>query len=94
MMNTTTTTSAVTSTTRLQKAFASAKKNGKAAFVSFVTAGYPTAEGKIVILFIRVHDVLTSCWSMFIDDTSDIYHVIPHFSSQIIQTIQTLLPYY
>ncbi len=32
---------------RIEEAFATAKENGKAAFVSFVTAGYPAAEGEI-----------------------------------------------
>ncbi len=31
---------------RIEEAFASAKENGRAAFVSFVTAGYPSAEGE------------------------------------------------
>lgn len=31
---------------RLEDAFASAKERGEAAFVTFVTAGYPSAEGK------------------------------------------------
>ena len=31
---------------RLEEAFAAAKESGKAAFVSFVTAGYPAAEGE------------------------------------------------
>ena len=30
---------------RIEDAFASAKERGEAAFVSFITAGYPTAEG-------------------------------------------------
>lgn len=33
---------------RLEEAFAAAKESGKAAFVSFVTAGYPAAEGEFV----------------------------------------------
>ena len=32
---------------RLEEAFAAAKESGKAAFVSFVTAGYPAAEGEL-----------------------------------------------
>jgi hypothetical protein len=31
---------------RIEETFASAKERGEAAFVSFVTAGYPTPEGK------------------------------------------------
>ena len=31
---------------RIEEAFASAKAKGEAAFVTFVTAGYPRAEGK------------------------------------------------
>lgn len=31
---------------RIEEAFASAKENGKAAFVSFITAGYPSPEGE------------------------------------------------
>lgn len=34
------------SNSRLEEAFASAKKHGEAALVTFVTAGYPTNEGK------------------------------------------------
>ena len=30
---------------RIEKAFASAKERDEAAFVTFVTAGYPTAKG-------------------------------------------------
>jgi hypothetical protein len=32
---------------RLEESFAAAKEAGKAAFVSFITAGYPSAEGKL-----------------------------------------------
>ena len=32
---------------RIEDAFAAAKDKGEAAFVSFVTAGYPAAEGKL-----------------------------------------------
>lgn len=31
---------------RIEKAFAAAKEKGEAAFVTFVTAGYPTADGE------------------------------------------------
>ena len=31
---------------RIEEAFAAAKAKGEAAFVSFVTAGYPTAQGE------------------------------------------------
>jgi len=31
---------------RIEEAFAAAKEKGEAAFVTFVTAGYPTKEGK------------------------------------------------
>ena len=31
---------------RIEDAFAAAKEKGEAAFVTFVTAGYPTAQGK------------------------------------------------
>ena len=31
---------------RIEKAFEAAKEKGEAAFVTFITAGYPTAEGK------------------------------------------------
>ena len=31
---------------RIEEAFAAAKDKGEAAFVSFVTAGYPTPEGE------------------------------------------------
>lgn len=31
---------------RIEEAFAAAKEKGEAAFVTFVTAGYPTADGK------------------------------------------------
>ena len=30
---------------RIEEAFAAAKERGEAAFVTFVTAGYPTADG-------------------------------------------------
>lgn len=33
---------------RVEEAFAAAKAKGEAAFVTFVTAGYPKAEGKII----------------------------------------------
>lgn len=32
---------------RIEEAFAAAKEKGEAAFVSFVTAGYPTKQGQI-----------------------------------------------
>ena len=32
---------------RIENAFAEAKEKGEAAFVTFVTAGYPTADGKV-----------------------------------------------
>ena len=32
---------------RIEEAFAAAKEKGEAAFVTFVTAGYPTADGKL-----------------------------------------------
>ena len=31
---------------RIEDAFASAKASGEAAFITFVTAGYPTAKGE------------------------------------------------
>ena len=33
---------------RIEEAFAAAKAKGEAAFVTFVTAGYPKAEGEII----------------------------------------------
>jgi len=33
---------------RIEEAFAAAKERGEAAFVTFVTAGYPSAKGKII----------------------------------------------
>ena len=35
---------------RVEEAFAAAKEAGRAAFVTFVTAGYPRAEGTSVLL--------------------------------------------
>ena len=35
---------------RVEEAFAAAKEAGRAAFVTFVTAGYPRAEGASVLL--------------------------------------------
>ena len=32
---------------RLEESFAAAKESGKAAFISFVTAGYPSPEGEL-----------------------------------------------
>ena len=32
---------------RIEESFAAAKESGKAAFVSFVTAGYPSPEGEL-----------------------------------------------
>ena len=32
---------------RIEEAFANAKSKGEAAFVTFVTAGYPTADGEL-----------------------------------------------
>jgi tryptophan synthase alpha subunit len=32
---------------RIEDAFSSAKTSGDAAFITFVTAGYPTAKGKL-----------------------------------------------
>lgn len=34
---------------RLEDAFAAAKERGEAAFVGFITAGFPAAEGKLHI---------------------------------------------
>lgn len=34
---------------RIEDAFASAKASGEAAFITFVTAGYPTAQGSFCI---------------------------------------------
>ena len=31
---------------RLEESFAASKESGKAAFISFITAGYPTPEGE------------------------------------------------
>jgi tryptophan synthase alpha subunit len=39
---------------RIEQAFATAKEKGEAAFVSFVTAGYPSADGKIVVQSIAI----------------------------------------
>jgi len=33
---------------RIEEAFAAAKERGEAAFVSFVTAGYPGPEGELI----------------------------------------------
>jgi len=35
---------------RIEEAFAAAKDRGEAAFVSFVTAGYPGPEGEFVLV--------------------------------------------
>lgn len=32
---------------RIEAAFEAAKERGEAAFITFITAGYPTAQGKI-----------------------------------------------
>ena len=37
---------------RIEAAFEAAKAKGEAAFVTFITAGYPTAEGRFWILLI------------------------------------------
>jgi tryptophan synthase len=37
---------------RIEDAFAAAKDRGEAAFVSFVTAGYPCREGELVLVVI------------------------------------------
>jgi hypothetical protein len=34
---------------RIEDAFAAAKEKGEAAFVTFVTAGYPSKEGKLIL---------------------------------------------
>ena len=39
---------------RIEDAFAAAKDRGEAAFVSFVTAGYPCAEGESVLVFLII----------------------------------------
>ena len=36
---------------RIEAAFEAAKAKGEAAFVTFITAGYPTAKGRFPILF-------------------------------------------
>jgi hypothetical protein len=38
---------------RIEEAFASAKSRNEAAFISFVTAGYPTAKGTLLFLASR-----------------------------------------
>jgi hypothetical protein len=35
---------------RIEAAFEAAKEKGKAAFVTFITAGYPTSQGKFRIV--------------------------------------------
>lgn len=37
---------------RIEASFAAAKEKGEAAFVTFVTAGYPTAAGKFCRIFL------------------------------------------
>lgn len=39
---------------RIEEAFATAKEKGEAAFVTFVTAGYPTKDGKLRLFGIYV----------------------------------------
>ena len=39
---------------RIENAFATAKEKGEAAFVSFVTAGYPTAEGMLGLTYTTI----------------------------------------
>lgn len=41
---------------RIEDAFAAAKESGEAAFITFVTAGYPCADGKSDF-FLRAHRV-------------------------------------
>jgi tryptophan synthase alpha subunit len=37
---------------RIEDAFASAKSSGEAAFITFVTAGYPRAQGKYFYTYV------------------------------------------
>jgi hypothetical protein len=39
---------------RIEEAFATAKERGEAAFVSFVTAGYPSAKGRLIYIYIYI----------------------------------------
>jgi hypothetical protein len=39
---------------RIEAAFEAAKEKGKAAFVTFITAGYPTSQGKFRIVWQEV----------------------------------------
>jgi hypothetical protein len=40
---------------RIEMAFATAKERGEAAFVSFVTAGYPSAKGRLIYIYIYTY---------------------------------------
>lgn len=35
---------------RIEEAFASAKERGEAAFVTFVTAGFPSKDGELMLI--------------------------------------------
>ena len=39
---------------RLEEAFGAAKERGEAAFVTFVTAGYPSAQGALMFIFLSI----------------------------------------
>jgi Tryptophan synthase alpha chain len=58
---------------RIEKAFASAKERNEAAFVTFVTAGYPTAQGTFEVVG-RNWLVLRSCIGLLLSAVIRTYH--------------------
>lgn len=44
---------------RIEAAFEAAKEKGEAAFVTFITAGYPTAQGKAI----EIKSVVVLCFT-------------------------------
>lgn len=49
---------------RIEEAFAAAKQKGEAAFVTFVTAGYPTAKGTFPKMNLRSLTVTHNAWRL------------------------------
>ena len=39
---------------RLEEAFGAAKERGEAAFVTFITAGFPSAQGALMYMFLSI----------------------------------------
>jgi hypothetical protein len=70
---------------RIEEAFATAKERGEAAFVSFVTAGYPSAKGRLIYIYIYIYILHHRC-----GDVDTVFRMDTSISNSI---MQILLPF-